>query len=135
MLNDKLKNGRYEFISKVFNLPSCRTISEYNSVGGNSSDGILHDVLKKLRSNLDGDGDDWHKHVSLKWDACHIAEKVVFNSHTNRLVGFTHDAFDGDVLLQELSMIKEDVEEKELEPKRAKQYLIFMISNWERNCH
>ena len=65
MLNDKLKNGRYEFISKVCNLPSCRTISEYNSVGGISSDGIIHDVLKKLRSNLDGDGDNWHSMFHL----------------------------------------------------------------------
>ena len=80
MLNDKLKNGRYEFISKVFNLPSYRITFEYNSVGANSSDWTIYDVLKKLRSNFDGDEDDWYKYVSLKWDACHIAEKVVFNN-------------------------------------------------------
>ena len=52
MLNDTLKNSQYEFISKVSNLPSCRTISEYSSVGDTPPDGILYDVLKKLKRTL-----------------------------------------------------------------------------------
>ena len=49
-------------------------------------------------------------------------------------MGFTHDAFDPDVLLEEFRKQAQDNDEENVEkdsnPERAKQYLIFMISNW-----
>ena len=48
VLNDSLKHSRYGFLVKAFNLPSTRTISEYNSIGGNSPNGILYDVLESI---------------------------------------------------------------------------------------
>ena len=116
-------------------MPSYGTISEYNSVGDNSPDGVLHDFLKILRKNFEGDEDEWHRYVSLKWDACHVLERIVFNSHTKRIIGFTHDAFDEKVLLKDLGMLKDDEMKddiEQVEPPHAKQYLIFMISNWEK---
>ena len=98
MLNDSLKNGHYGFLVKVFNLPSVRTVSEYNSIGGNSPDGVLYNVLEKMHINKGLDSD-WVNSVSLKWDACHVADKVVYNMHTNEICGFSHDAFNADALL------------------------------------
>ena len=49
-------------------------------------------------------------------------------------MGFTHDAFDPDVLLEEFRKQAQDNDEKNDEkdtnPERAKQYLMFMISDW-----
>ena len=38
----------------------------------------------------------------LKWDACHVADKVIYNMHTNEICGFAQNAFDIDVLLIDL---------------------------------
>ena len=52
-------------------------------------------------------------------------------------MGFTHDAFDPDALLEEFKAQANEVEDKEkddedknLKPKRTKQFLLFMISSW-----
>lgn len=52
-------------------------------------------------------------------------------------MGFTYDAFDPDVLLEEFKTQanevkdeKKDDEDKNLKPKRAKTFLLFMISSW-----
>ena len=67
-------------ISKVFNLPSFRTISEYNSIGGNNRDDVLYDLLHEIEDDINKFKDEeWVRHVSLKFDACHIAGKTVFN--------------------------------------------------------
>ena len=79
ILNDSLKNGRYSFFSKVFNWPSVRTVSEYNSLGGNEEDGLMYEVLENISLDDSIPEDDWRRHISLKWDACHIADKVCYN--------------------------------------------------------
>ena len=75
--------------------------------------------------------------VSLKFDACHICDKVRFNPHTNELVGFTHDAFDENVLLRDLPDLDCETEVKspksnDFSTKKAKQYILFMVSRWEQ---
>ena len=75
--------------------------------------------------------------VSLKFDACHICDKVRFNPHTNELVGFTHDAFDENVLLRDLRDLNCEAEVKspksnDFSTKKAKQYILFMVSRWEQ---
>ena len=59
-----------------------------------------------------------------------MADKVVYNSHTHEIFGFLHDAFDVDVLMIELET--ESLEEKTKSPERISQFLIFMISTWEK---
>ena len=80
VLNDSLKTGRYGFFAKVFNWASIRTMNEYNDIGGNHKDGILYNVLASIKEDYKKFGhDDWVRYVSLKFDACHIAEKTIFN--------------------------------------------------------
>ena len=142
-LSDSLKNGKYGFIAKVFNLPSVRTMSEYNSFDADIEDGIMYDVVDEVNSNFD-DGKpnhEWRRSVALKWDAMHLADKVVFNSRTNEITGFTHDAFDIDILMHEFQAgiesdenIDESTQNDSAPLKgRASQFLIFMISNLEKN--
>ena len=84
-IRDKLKKGKYEFLRKVFNLPSARSLSQYDSIGGNKPDGILYSVLKHIQNEykLADEKDDWLKMVSLKFDACHICDKVKYSPHIN----------------------------------------------------
>ena len=49
------------------------------------------------------------KMVSLKFDACHIFDKVKYNPHTNQLIGFAYNAFDKDVLLEYLHELSNTV--------------------------
>ena len=102
-----------------------QTISEYNSIGGNAPDGVLYDVLDKIqgeRSIKDSDND-WHLMVSLKFYACHVADKVIYNVHTNNIVGFAHDAFDIDLLLEELKIeanLNEETDSEEEKRRKTK---------------
>ena len=73
--------------------------------------------------------------VSLKFDACHISDRVSFNFHTGEMVGFREDAFDIDILASELKLIESvnNADKNDLSDYRTKQYLLFMISCWENN--
>ena len=94
-IQDKLKKGKYEFLRKVFNLPSARLLSQYDSIGGNEPDGVLYTVLQSIQHEfkLTDEKDEWRRMVSLKFDACHICDKVKYNPHTNQLVGFAKTPF------------------------------------------
>ena len=132
-IRDKLKKGKCEFLQKLFNLPSARTLAHYNSIGGNEPDGLLYSVLHTIQDeyNLKDEKDDWLKMVSFKFDVCHIADKVKYNPHTNQLVGFSYNAFDKDVLLKYLNKLANTVtveNSKIVNENRAQQYLIFMIN-------
>ena len=55
-------------------------MNEYNNIWGNHKDGLLYDVLASIKEDYKKFGhDDWVRYVSLKFDACHIAEKTVYN--------------------------------------------------------
>ena len=47
VLLDALTSDQYGFFSKVFNLPSMKTVLEYNTINGNSPCGMLYNVLEK----------------------------------------------------------------------------------------
>ena len=87
---DKLKKVLYKFVCKVFNFPSARNLSDYNSLGGNKVDGILYSVLGSIQTGFGilYNDDEWHWMFSLKVDACYISNKVTFNYHTNKLIVF-----------------------------------------------
>ena len=65
-IHDKLKKGKYEFLRKVFNLPSVFTLSYYESTGVNEPDGILFLVLKSIQNEykLADERGDWLKMAS-----------------------------------------------------------------------
>ena len=76
------------------------------------------------------------KMVSLKFDACHIREKAKYNPHTNQLFGFAYNAFDKDVLLEDLNKLTKTVVDDSkiaVNENRAQQYLIFMMNRWEKS--
>ena len=41
MVRDKVKNGMYDCLAKIFNRSSSRTFTEYNSVGGQNLNGFM----------------------------------------------------------------------------------------------
>ena len=43
---------------------------------------------------LDADEMVWLRYGILGWDSMTVKEKVVFNMHSMRLIGFTKEAFD-----------------------------------------
>ena len=103
-IRDKLIKGEYEFLQKEFDLPSACTFAQYCLIGGHELDGLLFTVLnsKQHECNLADEFNDSGRMVSLKFDACHICDKVRYNPHTNKLVGFSYNAFDKNVLLEDL---------------------------------
>ena len=113
----------------MFNLSSARTLAHYDSIGGNEPDGVLYTILQSIQHEykLTKETDDWQRMVSLKFDACHICDKVKYNPHTNQLVGFSYDAFDKNVLLEDLNKLTgvhvEDFKTS-VDNNRAKQYPI-----------
>ena len=77
-------------------MPSARTLACYDSIGGNKPDGALSTVLQTIHHEhkLTEETDDCRRMVSLKFDTCHICDKVKYNPHTNQLIEFAYDAFD-----------------------------------------
>ena len=68
---------------------------------------MIYSVLQSLADEYDSgeDIDNWKRMVSLKFDACHISDRVLFNFYTDELVGFTEDAFGIDILASEFKLI------------------------------
>mmetsp|Transcript_37638 Transcript_37638/g.87716 ORF Transcript_37638/g.87716 Transcript_37638/m.87716 type:complete len:91 (+) Transcript_37638:246-518(+) len=63
-----------------------------------------------------------------------IKEKLVFNVHTMRLIGFAHDAFDLDIIKKEMSQ-QCDSDGNDKAPPLAKHFLVFIFTNHEvKNC-
>ena len=44
---------------------------------------------------------DWRRQLNLGWDSHVIKDMLAFCPHTKRMVGYTHDAFDVDVIYEE----------------------------------
>ena len=97
MARDKVKNGMYDFLAKIFHSPSIRIVSEYDSVGGQNPDEAMYDVLEQVELETKG-LDEWKIIVSSKYDAMHIGSKIKYNPHTMKVVGFANDSFDFNVL-------------------------------------
>ena len=77
-IRDKRKKGKYELLHKVFNLPSVRILAQYDLTSGIEPDGVLYEVLQSIEHEykLHNETDKWCRMVSLKFDACHICDKV-----------------------------------------------------------
>jgi len=49
MIRTELNRGTYDFVSKVFNLPSSQLIAGYDSVDDSCKNGVLYGVLGFFR--------------------------------------------------------------------------------------
>ena len=136
----KLGKGRYDFIAKCFNLPSESHLSTYGSPSVGAPCGILHDSLSAERDmfeSLHGDDvpmDDWRRCGSLAWDSMVIKERLYFRPNSMRIVGFAEDAFDLNIIKEELKMrLNSDEEETEnTGPPLAKHFLCFIFTSLEK---
>jgi len=85
-LHYKVNTGTYKFIAEVFNLPSNRTLSNYDILDGQSKDGLLHDTIqqmeiefeeRKQRINcLNPMHGEWLGSGVLKFDEMKVKEKL-----------------------------------------------------------
>ncbi len=116
-----LKQDEYDFLSKIFNLPSSRTCAKYILPGGHAPDGILYDVLYEQKEEFEGeiaikkndaennrpsDVVSWLRHGTLAFDSKKIKEKVMIDPITGEIVGFSQDAFELDIILEELKRLQ-----------------------------
>jgi hypothetical protein len=116
-----MKQDKYDFLSKIFNLPSSRTYAKYILPGGHAPDGILYDVLYKQKEEFGGeiaikmndtehslpsDIVSWLGHGTLAFDSKKIKEKVMIDPISGEIVAFSQDAFELDMMLEELKQLQ-----------------------------
>jgi hypothetical protein len=150
----QMKAKIYSFVANVYHLPVARTVSDYLSPGAHAPDGILYDVLKmqdeefeKELKNRDEppskDFAEWLRCGSLCFDSKKGKEKVLMDQVTGEIVGYEQDAFELDIILQEIKRLQppneQDTDAELLggdeEPKLAQHYLVFIFSTWEKSGH
>ena len=165
----KLKVGkdRYGWLSQCFNLPSKSTIAKYTAISAGAPDGILYESLNTERIFFDEvkgediNSDNWKRHGSLSWDSMAIKEKLYFCCNSMKIVGFADDAFDLNIIMEELKeKIKSTKKKqpansanspetttaqsestataqseptKEKPPPLSKHFLVFILTTWEKN--
>jgi hypothetical protein len=104
-------------MSFIQNLPSSRTCAKYILPGGHAPDGILNNVfyeqkkefggeiaintMNKQEDNLPSDYVSWLWYGTLAFDSKKIKEKVMLDLITGEIVGFSQDAFELDIILEE----------------------------------
>lgn len=108
-----MNTGLYKFIANVFNLPSNCMSSNYDTLDGHSKDGLLHDILiqieyefqQRLESTncINPIHREWLSLGVHKSDEMKIKEKLCFNPHEIKLVGFVDEAINNGVIKVECS--------------------------------
>lgn len=144
-LKSKTGNSGYSFLSNVFTLPSCSTVDRYATLDSNAQDGILYETLDDMKQSLDlllktehtnssQERKDWACKGVLKFDEMKVKEKIVFNQHTNEIIGFVDGGIDVDVLKKEMIDMSNDEtagKNKKNLPPIAKHFLLFMFCRWD----
>lgn len=142
----------YDFLSSVYNLPSNCTINQYGTLDSNSEDGIMHETLVDMENDfkksnpIDLDQSiehmKWKRSGALKFDEIKIKEKIVFNPHTNEIIGFEDGVFNIDVITTELAAILSNNtapslkgEKNRQKPTVAKYILVFMFIPWDHDSN
>mmetsp|Transcript_19434 Transcript_19434/g.41004 ORF Transcript_19434/g.41004 Transcript_19434/m.41004 type:complete len:471 (+) Transcript_19434:601-2013(+) len=131
------KGGLYSLVAKICGLPSDRQIRRYNIANSNDPDGFMRANVLIAQNRFDqanpGLGRfDWKRHMSVALDSMHTKGGFEVNYHINQLVGVADNAFDKDVLKDELKMLeKNDEEDSEIViPEIAKHFLVFIATTW-----
>ena len=149
-LRSKVNTGAYKFMANVFNLPSERTLSNYDTLDGNAKEGILHETLRQMEHEFNNrlkDVDcmnprhgEWMGSGVLKFDEMKVKEKLVFNPHTMELVGFVGGAVGDDVVTEEFRRLSQQHNEDESKdggvgnqrPATAEHLLLFIFTSWDK---
>lgn len=136
-VKSQMNNSSYSFLANVFNLPSISTLNKKSAYDTNTEDGLMHETMKSMEEDFnhhfkDKEIIDWDRMGILKFDEMKIKEKMVFNPHTNEIIGFTDPTLTVDVLKSELETMDKDVQEgKRTKPQIAKNILVFMFERWD----
>ena len=155
-LRAKVDTGTYRFMANVFNLPSDRTLSNYDTLDGQAKEGILHETLRQTENEFEQRSEkegvlnplhgEWLRAGILKFDEMKVREKLCFNPHTMELVGFVGGGIDNDVIKHEFKRlakqhaeaevveennVKDDGDES-LRPDIAQHLLLFIFSTWDK---
>ena len=83
---------------------------------------------------IEKDMESYHTTPWLSYDSVAVKEKITFNVHTLRMVGYAANAFDLDVIKNGMTA---QMDEKESSPPAplAKHFLIFIFTGWEvKDC-
>ena len=141
-LKNKAGNAAYSFISEVFTLPAIRTLNEYDTLDGNAEDVFLHEMVKDVEETFNSweiEGEEkihlWRRTGILKFDEMSIKEKIVYNRHTNEIIGFVEGGLDEDVLQSEFDALATSGEDENNDgdtlPSIAKHILVFILRLWD----
>ena len=86
----------YKTVHKAFHLPSIQTLTDYCTPRAHDPNGVLYSVLEatsraykeelSLRCQED---QQWLRRGTLAFDSKMIKEKVVFDVHTEDIVGYS----------------------------------------------
>ena len=93
-----MNTGTYKFIADVFNLPSDQTFSKYDTLDGQSKEGMLYETLQQMEDEfkqrlktiycINPWYGVWLRLGVLNINEMKVKEKLVFNPYTMQLVGF-----------------------------------------------
>lgn len=85
-LRSKMNAGLYDFFAKVFNIPTSWTLSNYDTLDGQSKDGILYETIHQMEMEFQNRLDSlnpisvkhagWLRCGILKFDEMKIKEKI-----------------------------------------------------------
>ena len=155
-LRSKVNTCAYKFMVNVFNLPSDRILSNYDTLDRQANEGILHQMLRQMESKVEQrfaraeimnqHNDEWLRSGILKFDERKRKEKLRFNAHTTELVGFVGGAIDTDVVLHEFTRLQKLHQDAEIDeecidvsearndnlPDTAEHLLLFIFSSWDK---
>lgn len=104
-------------------MPCSKTLYSYSNISVHAPDGVLFDSLHVNRKKFDTknpnlDANHWNRHGSLAFDSMVVKEKLEYNTHSMRIVGFADDAFDLDIIKKELANRMHDNNPDESEESR-----------------
>ena len=132
------KGGLYELVAKVAGLPSGRTLRRYTVSNSNEPDGIMHHNCSRARDTFDqhnpnADDYDYARHTVLSFDSMNVKGRFGVSRNSNEIVAIEEEAFNDNVLRNELKQLEEDDEDESEEmaiPEIAKNFLVFIATTW-----
>ena len=99
----------------MFNLPSWRTLSNFDTLDGQAKEGVLHETLRQMENEINqriqnvdvinNSHEVWLRSGILKFDEMKVEEKLGFNPHTMELIGFICSDIDNNVISNEFKKL------------------------------
>ena len=85
----------------------------YSSADASRPDGPMMETIAQVSQMMDEmgiDSDDLHREGNLSWDSHTIWDKLAFDPHSKTLPRYAEDAFNLDVILEQLKKLKSEEE-------------------------